>query len=171
MDKILFLDIDGVFIPRRAYFMAHQSKPIVSEFDPCVVGMVNDICKRTGAKLVIHSSWLRSSLSFLSHKFDGQDPTVKNWMVRQGLKEEYFHEDCEAKWRMSGHRWLAIADWLTDHEGQVEDYRILEDEHMLPGYVVPSKVVQTAFDEGLLTEHYTAICIDFGVPKEIFNVG
>lgn len=54
--RILFLDIDGVFIPQRAYLMADQTKPYVMKFCPSVVGMVNDIAKQTDCQFVIHSS-------------------------------------------------------------------------------------------------------------------
>ncbi len=154
--KILFLDIDGVFIPGRAYYMAHQSKPIVTEFDPCVVGMVNRIAETTGARFVIHSSWLRSSLQFLSASFDGDTPTVHEWMIRQGLKERYFHEDHSCKYRFSGTRWDAIYDWNESHP-EVEEYRILEDETPPRNIVNNDWVVTTDFDEGLTMKQHLQI--------------
>lgn len=149
--KILFLDIDGVFIPERAYYMATQTRPIVKTFDPCVVGMVNRICKDTGAQLVIHSSWVRTALH--------EVPSVLEHMIEQGLLREYFHEDHTAKYRFSGDRWLAITDWLDDHLDDVEAWCVLDDDLVPRDWSVLREVdrglvIQTDFDEGLTLRQF-----------------
>lgn len=161
--RILFLDIDGVFIPGRVYMMAGQTKPIVTTFCPSVVGMVNDICEQTGAKLVIHSSWLRSSLQFLSANYEGDEPTTHEWMIHQGLKAEYFHEDHSAKWRFTGTRWMAIMDWLLDHP-EVTDYWILDDEPIYGDYahLNRDRIIKTDFGEGFSYDAYTTILKEWG---------
>jgi len=163
MNRVLFLDIDGVFIPARVYMMEGQTKPIVTTFCPSVVGMVNDICKVTGAKLVIHSSWLRSSLQFMALFNDGDEPSTHEWMIKQGLKAEYFHEDHSAKWRFSGTRWLAIQEWL-DHHPDVTDYFILEDEPVDYHYrdIYKDRAITTQFEEGLTYANYTRILEEWG---------
>ncbi len=161
MTKILFLDIDGVFIPFRAYFMAHQTRSVVRAFDPCVVGMVNAICRDTGAKLVIHSSWIRSSFHEIDpncEMLDTKYPVMQH-MINQGLKAEYFHEIAECKYRWSGNRWIAITDWLYDAEDRgefIEDYFILEDEDQPYGADFKNHI-HTDFEGGLSVEHYFQI--------------
>lgn len=160
MTRILFLDIDGVFIPFRAYFMASQTKSIVRTFDPCVVGMVNSICENTGAKLVIHSSWLRSSLHMIDEDCQLLDTThpVMEHMINQGLKREYFHEVPECKYRYTGDRWQAITDWLyeADERGEEIDYFILEDECQPYGAEFKNHI-HTDFDEGFTVNDYFTI--------------
>jgi hypothetical protein len=154
MTRILFLDIDGVFIPMRAYFMAHQTSGIVRTFDPCVVGMVNAICKDTGAKLVIHSSWVRTGFHGLT--YDHEYPVMLH-MLDQGIKYEYFHEISQCKYTYTGTRWDAIADWLlnADRRGEViEDYFILEDEDQPGGF---KNHIHTDFDEGFTVSDYFTI--------------
>lgn len=159
-NRVLFLDVDGVFIPARVYMMAGQTKPIVTTFCPSVVGMVNDICEQTGAKLVIHSSWLRTNLQFLNcDLFDHTGETnTHNWMIHQGLKAEYFHEDHSCQYRFSGTRWMAITDWLLDHP-DITDYWILDDEPIYGEYVHlnRNRIIQTDFGEGFSYDAYTTI--------------
>lgn len=61
MDKILFLDIDGVLNHDTWFnsiaYKSHEQSWKVSMFDPECVKRVNTILEKTGAKLVISSSW------------------------------------------------------------------------------------------------------------------
>src|ERR1041384_1289165 len=100
---ILFIDIDGVLIPRRAYYMAGQTLPFVTKFDPSVVGMMNTLARENGFQFVIHSSWLRSI--FLETTMGISD--VKAHMIAEGLDAEAFHPDPCCVYTESGDRWLA----------------------------------------------------------------
>lgn len=154
--KILFLDIDGVLIPRRVYDMPGQTKPLVTVFDPGVVGMLNTLARECGYKFVIHSSWVRSN--FALHTA-GNCKTVKDHMVNQGLLSEYFHEDAHCIYRFSGTRWTAIIEWLQDNpEVTRTDYWIIEDEPMPLGTQLNSaRVITTDFDEGLTYRQFRQI--------------
>jgi len=155
---ILFLDIDGVLLPRRMYDAPGQTRPLVTKFDPGVVGMLNTLGRERGAQFVIHSSWLRSSFGLET----AGAKTVKEHMVNQGLKAEYFHEDDSCFYRFSGTRWHAICDWLADHpEVGPLDYWILEDEPH-PYYdgvsnINLNRIIQTDFDEGLTYAQFMQI--------------
>lgn len=164
-DKVLFLDIDGVLLPRRMYNAPNQTRPLVTVFDPGVVGMVNTLAKECGYKFVIHSSWLRSSVLGSMGITD-----VKSHMVSQGLKKEYFHEDHSCLYRFSGTRWHAILDWLEEHP-EVEDYWILEDEPC-HGYdwsvLKQDRIMTTEFNEGLT---YNQFCeIRYGKDTEEYRL-
>lgn len=142
MKRILFLDIDGVFIPTRMYFAAEQTKPIVTKFCPSVVGMVNDICVETGARWVIHSSWLCTALHGFEH--------VHEHMIAEGLLSDYY--EGSVKYSRSGTRWDAIADWLRENE--CDDYYILDDEEMPD---VLKNHVWTSFPDGFTYSQYLEI--------------
>lgn len=149
--KIIFLDIDGVFIPTRMYLSENQTKPVMTVFCPSVVGMVNEIAKNTGAKFVIHSSWLRTS-------FHGKK-SVHEHMIDQGLKPEYFHEDHSCLYTFSGTRWNAILDWMCDN-GTPNRFVVIDDEPVPYGLEKTfnsSNVVTTEFDEGLTFKQFLQI--------------
>lgn len=96
--------------------MASQTKPIVKTFDPCAVGMLNELCKFRDFKIVLHSSWIRI--------FGGKN--TYNHCIEQGIKPEYFHEEawCE---ETETWRYTRVAKWLKNHP-EVSDYFILDDE-------------------------------------------
>lgn len=152
MQKILFLDIDGVFIPERMYYAASQTYPVYRTFCPSVVGMINNIARVHDCKFVVHSSWLCSTaLCGLPEGF-----SVKDHMVSQGLREEYFHEDWEAKWTRGGNRWEAIYDWLNSHEEV--NYFIIDDEYYSDGNPFKLKnLINTDFGEGFSFADYVLI--------------
>lgn len=158
MNPILFLDIDGVLLPRRMYDAPGQTRPLVTKFDPGVVGMLNRLGEDVGARFVIHSSWLQSTLHGKA--------SVKDHMIDEGLKAEYFHEDHSCLYRFSGTRWTAIRDWLGDHpEVGPLDYWILEDEphpYLNDGQagenqINLNRIIQTDFDEGLTWAQFMRI--------------
>lgn len=114
--KILFLDIDGPMIPARAYVMAGQTKPFVRIFDPCAVGLINELCEKRGYKIVLHSSWIR---------IEGGQQTYDH-CIFQGLKSEHFHEDawCDEN---TNWRYTRVAMWLKAHP-ETTHYLIMDDK-------------------------------------------
>ena len=114
--KVLFLDLDGPMIPGRAYDMPGQTKPIVMNFDPCAVGLLNRFCGQRGWRIVLHTSWLR---------IFGEKETYDH-CVKQGLDPQYFAKDawCDGQinWRYS-----RVAKYLETHP-EIDSYAILDDE-------------------------------------------
>lgn len=150
------MDIDGVFIPSRMYLAPNQTRPVVKTFCPSVVGMVNDIAKRTGCRFVVHSSWVRSCFTDLG------DMNVKQHMLSQGLND-HFHFDW-ATWYnpISGSfsRWDAINGWLVDLKddtGIVADYIIIDDDVMPDCGLDKNRLINTNFDDGLTYNQYKYI--------------
>lgn len=115
MTKVIFLDIDGPMIPGRARYIEGQTK-VLSIFDPCAVGFLNNFCQAKGWRIVISSSWVRVF---------GEEKTYEH-CLNQGLKAQYFHPDkyCsgEINWR-----YTRIAKFLSDHP-DITKYIILDDE-------------------------------------------
>lgn len=145
--KILFLDIDGVVLPGRAYSLPNQTKPIVKVFDPCSVALLNDACNEAGWKIVIHSSWLR----YWVKNLDGS--TVREHCIEQGIKAEHFHEtepECNGgmHWRYD-----RVDDWLSRHK-EVTEFIIVDDCPPEDGYPRADKVLLTNFEEGITLENY-----------------
>lgn len=122
---IVFLDIDGVVMTRRA--LAHpdnialyealkgmegQEKakakkdlPLSLAFDAAAIHLLVRLCSEAGAKIVLHTNWRRNV---------GCKET-KETLVRQGLPEEFFHRDYYCTFRMTSEKGHDIHEWLSDH--------------------------------------------------------
>jgi len=73
--SVIFLDIDGVMLPGRAYALPENlrrqlllGKPgntgdlldrLPVDFDPVAVALVNRLAEISGARIVLHSDWRR----------------------------------------------------------------------------------------------------------------
>lgn len=123
VNRVLFLDIDGPMIPYRAYLMPGQTKPIVTKFDPCAVGLVNNACQKQGRQIVLHTSWIRTG--FWKPDVSGEGDVLDH-CVREGIHPSFFHEDAYCNRDISW-RYDRIDEWLSRHK-EVDDYVILDDE-------------------------------------------
>lgn len=151
MTKILFLDIDGVVLPGRAYMLPNQTKPIVKTFDPCAVSMVNEACSKQKRKIVVHSSWVKH--------WDQHE--IAYHLRNQGIKPEHLHEDWftnpELHWRYD-----RVDEWLARHP-EVTDYVILDDEPEVARHEKPKvgkhagHLILTDFDEGITMKIFRKI--------------
>ncbi len=152
------MDIDGVLIPGRAYFADFQTQPIPTKFDPCVVGMVNRLCAKMGAKLVIHSNWRNTE-----PRRAAKDLTsLADHFVNEGIRREHLHADVLCPRKMTSTRWHDIQMWLDNHPEvdltpENERFWILEDTTPPQGWKWTHRVVQTNFDEGLTVAQYMDI--------------
>ena len=157
---IFFCDIDGVLIPGRAYYMAGQTWPLVSKFDPCAVGLLNSLCQVLSGQIVVHSNWRGTEQRRIGH---GMKPLSEHF-VEQGILPQYMHPDPLCPTCEEGRdRWKDIRLWLREHpEVAPEDFWILEDTCPPWGWVHADRVVQTKFDEGLTVEQYLRIRTESG---------
>lgn len=146
MSRILFLDIDGVLLPGRAYMLPNQTNnPYVTIFDPCAVSMLNSALAKQGRKIVVHSSWV---------KHWPKEPIFKH-LISQGVAEEHFHED----WYCDPHfhwRYDRVRDWMSRHK-ETTDWVVIDDQlptseedmRFLNGHAI-----FTDFDEGITLKNY-----------------
>lgn len=112
--KILFLDIDDVLCTQRYNIV---SKNVWREFDPVAVKIVYKICKDTGCKIVLSSSWGQYEHT-LNQFYDEINSICPE------LKEYYFTEDFIPKRKNT--RYETIRAWLNNHK-EVTHYCILDD--------------------------------------------
>ena len=150
--RVLFLDIDGVVLPDMANFLPHQTRPILSQFDPCAVALLNRACHHRKYKIVIHSSWLR----FGNPSMEG---TVLDHCISQGLKAGHFHDtepmaSGEIHWRYD-----RIDDWLSRHP-EVNRFWILDDTPPDDGYPRKKHWIACDPDEGITMEVYRKIACE-----------
>ena len=182
---MLFLDIDGPFISRRAGYL-DQSKVrdrlrkkletsikasgkdtsririfdnlrLDVVFDPVAVSIVNHILKKANAKFVVHSGW--------SGYFDRT--LMKIILKDQGIDCKYMHLDWTTPKKMSSHRGHEVGWWLNNHP-EVNQFAIIDNDsysfshwpRLKAGFIeIPEK-------NGILYEHIDPILKLLGVFKE-----
>jgi hypothetical protein len=113
--KILFLDVDGV-LNCASYFktrkMPRDYQP--RDMDPYRVLLVHRICEKTGAKVVVSSSWR------LSEEALGQvKQAVEPHYIGKTPRHDHFDD-----------RHAEIREWLEWKEHpEIERYAILDDDN------------------------------------------
>ncbi len=149
--RVLFLDIDGPMIPNRAYALAEQTEPYGTIFDNIAVAMINSICEASGAKIVLHTSWIRTKYKSRIIEM-GHD--VKEHCIGQGLEEKHFHENpyCD---RDISYRYDRIADWLSNNE--VDDFAILDNVPPLATFPHKNNFFLINADNGISLHDYRII--------------
>lgn len=123
--KIVFLDIDGVLNHEKFYSDTKTNRTIrkyrKNNIDPRSAKLVVDLCKQTGAKIVISSSW----------RFDGLDELTKRLRIA-GIKDNYVLGVCslERPHEFGGTNKGTVIQRYID-ENNIDKYVILDDEDML----------------------------------------
>ncbi len=153
MIPFLFLDFDGVlnhaahFANRRAGRTAADCLTDAESFDLAAVERVNRIVERTGADVVISSSW-RCMLGLAD---------IRGILKRHGFRGRVvgatprLHRTPDGEERVRGHE---IQAWIERRErfrGDVGPFAILDDDSDM-AHLAP-RLVRTSFDLGLLDEH------------------
>lgn len=155
--KVIFLDIDGV-LNSDEYFDKIENKNIQgiqSEIDVEKIKLLKKAIDKTGAKVVLSSSWRY---------------TRNAQYLRELLASFEIYTDVTPF--IQGKRGLEIKQWLSDNKG-VEDFVILDDE-IFDSYdeELINKLVKISdgnghnFGEGLLPRDIDEIIRRLGKRKE-----
>ena len=153
-NKIIFLDIDGVLNTRKTVRKTSDGMAFV---DARKVLRLRDIVERTGAKIVLSSSWRYGAI---------KGATPMEQLAYCELQEEFRRLQCPLWIDITpcfpqAKRWREINAWLMLHD--VDSFVILDDlwEELLP---FNDHLVTTTLKEGL-TKERAALAI------EILNKG
>lgn len=151
-DLILFLDVDGVL--NRCGASGHGLEP-----DKC--DLLADICRRTGCKIVVSSTWRTSNHllkgrllpMFVSRGIEciGVTPTIEIATSPGGLIVASLPRREE------------IKAWLADHPG-VRNYAILDDDCDADDGT--GRFVRTGSYEGIQIRHVDLIERAFTLPSD-----
>lgn len=155
MNKILFLDFDGVLNTEHYQgLLQYQGKPWQDEygafFDPNVVKQLRRIIDATGADIVIESSW----------KYLGLDAMKELWEVRNlpgtiiditpsSVSDEYLLKNLDTT--MLHCKGMEIASWLTERANQNIRYAIIDDEYVILDSQLPHFILTNPY-EGITEE-------------------
>ncbi len=156
--KIIFLDIDGVLNCDITY--PNNREYPYNHFDPNLVSNLNMITKKTGANIVITSSWR------INRTFEELKDILKNAGVTGniiGVTERLYFSN----WGHSVPRGCEILHWMETNKGilgkdllQWRDYVILDDDSDML-YWHRANYFQTDPSGGGLTDNLTYRIINF----------
>lgn len=153
MDKLLFLDVDGVLNSARyIHAIGEKWDDPVHQMDPTAVQRLNQITDATQAQIVVSSTWrlafdrVADGLVKLQHCFADYGITgsiigMTPYLVRQGSSIIHL---------AYGTRSDEIRQWLTDHDALNTNFVILDDETIV-GF--DGHHIKTEFETGLLDVH------------------
>lgn len=128
---VIFLDFDGVMVTARCDCDDH----VFPDFDPVCVANLNDLVARSGAEIVVTSSWRHAHPRVLN---------LGDFFVDQGLDARIYSMTGRGG---SEHRGIRIARWLLDNDHGA--YVILDDLDIRPR----NRLVRTSWEQGLLLAH------------------
>lgn len=149
MNRIVFLDIDGVLAPIRNYsgymFVCHDLLPPNGclKFDTYCVDQLNQLCTLTGAKIVISSSW---------RHYIPDIEKMRAMFIRQGVTAEVIGMTPEAQdsWPDCS-RGAEIKAFMDAFDGEIENFVIVDDSDM--GFIgLEDRWVRTDCTKGLHSE-------------------
>ena len=170
--KVLFLDIDGVLVtpahitehlnpedPHATYvgvdeWEADREEAIMpyARFDPRAVRLLNKITQKTGAKIVVSSTWRLRGQGEITRILREQEVWAPVIGVTPSLRSH------QARWlRDLRGRGNEIAAWLDEHP-EVERFAILDDDQDMT-FLCPH-LFATGGDHGL-TEEIADWVIDY----------
>jgi Swiss Army Knife RNA repair-like protein len=153
--KIIFLDFDGVLnsfdtLRRADSYYAHPNWHD-THIDPIMVSRLNDLLERSGAHVVISSSW--------RNIYDLEE--LKSILSRRGLEEKFLDRFVDVTPTLDTHRGEEIQAWFEGHPASgfslvergevVENFVIIDDDNDM--LHLKSYLVQTSLDTGM-TEHH-----------------
>lgn len=125
-EKVIFLDIDGPMIP-ATMFLVDRMASFNRVFPVTTVAVVNELCERTGAKIVFNTTHNRPFPDV---------PNIDAALVRHGLCESHLHPTDRHTNYPDIARDLAVKEWLARHPEvrewvALDDVRCADDDHMI----------------------------------------
>jgi len=150
--KVIFLDIDGPMIPMTSYLNDIQCS-IRRRFPEHTIAVLNEICKRTDAQIVINSVH--------NNSFGDDVPDIVTALINAGVDKHFFHEKPNTQ-TPSIQRKLAVEKWLS--ENQVDDWMAIDDYDFLAEYEGHEhpQMVWVDPDPGLCVRHINQVIERFG---------
>jgi len=140
--NVIFLDIDGVMVTGRVMTSFHGVFP---PFDRACVACLNNLIERTGARIVISSTWRWAHPKHID---------LHAYLKEQGVKGEI--EDMTPRETANSRgRGDDILAWLKSRK-DIESFVILDDDDDM--LELGGRLVQTKFNEGL-----TPVCVEEAV--------
>ena len=139
MNKIIFLDFDGVITTRDSKWEIDNNK--------CL--LVKKICDETGAKIVISSSWRYSTVEKTIDAYKLHD-----WILTPYIIDVTENLSMSIGWDLFSYfplRGLEISEYINKHE-LIQNYVIIDDDSDML-YIQKDHFVKTDTYKGLSEEN------------------
>lgn len=157
MEKVIFLDIDGVLNSRQWFMNEYSKNKPRFQIDPKTIKRLNHIIYKTSAKIVISSTW-RSGREidwfnwvFNLHGFNGlvigKTPIINHdkVIIPRGIEIMEFY---------GTH--YGYPAYFKEHPSRLYSYVILDDDSDML-YEQKDNFIHTDFEYGLLDHHVPKI--------------
>jgi len=141
--KVIFLDFDGPMIPFRNWVLAPLTYQKYEKFDPVAVATVLLALTKSGAKLVISSSWREI----------GYEEICKV-LEENGISLDCLHSDWatpDLVHHSMVERPIEIRAWLSKHP-EIQKYVVIDDAKM-----EIENLVHVTSEDGILYKHQLEI--------------
>jgi len=155
MNKVIFLDIDGVL--NTKWWYTQMERTISKDkygyaFDPKAVANLKRIVAETGADIVISSSWKCMGLSQMEDMWEDRNlPGKIIGITPNSMSDEMLLNVDIDSIKLFHIRGEEIKEWLTKHGKQVSNYAIIDDmDNMLSEQ--QSRFVHTNPEVGITEE-------------------
>lgn len=154
--KVIFLGVDGVLNSKDDLLKYRENNTnrvvLYSEVEDRPLKLLKQLVEKTGAKIVISSSWRIGCDRSGTDSVFGTELYDK---LVQRLKD-YDMEVFDITPLLSGinQRENEICQWLQKHDGEVEEFVIIDNEKDIHG-LIESNLVETTYEHGLTEEHIT----------------
>ena len=135
MEKLIFLDIDGVVVSRNWLTEQHKmGKPWLSseiEFDPYVLGLLKKLIHETDGKIIISSTWRKSDkdMNNLKSQFDKYDIPIYgvtiNWATR-GMEILKTIRQLFPEFDRDDDRFVVFDDDMFDIRPFISEYKLIK---------------------------------------------
>lgn len=142
--KVIFLDFDGVIVTAHDRFTAG---------DKLCIDILNEITDKTGAKIVVSSTWR------LGSSVDELRELLKSWEV----KGEVIGKTPKLK----GERGYEISAWLKDYP-EVTEFVILDDDSDMANLL--HKLVKCHVYHGIQVEQIDEVIKQLGGMMEVADI-
>lgn len=167
MNKIIFLDIDGVL--NTEYYqgvLQYKGKPWQDEygalFDPKAVAGLKRIIEATGAEIVIESSWKYLGLNTLKQlwthrKLPGKVIDITPSLISDKYLLKLNLSESEIDMNIS--KGIEIASWLIDNDKKDAKYVIIDDEYVIMESQLANFILTNPYEGITNTQVVNAISI------------
>lgn len=150
--KVIFLDVDGVLNCIGWFEKNRGGRPGSYEIDPEKVKLLKEIIDRTGAKVVLSSTWrnIRECL---------EEPANSMYAYLVGMLRKYDIEIFSYTPLINNDRPKEIKAWIDSSEFEIENYVSLDDDFGEKDYQrqgISGHLIRTLYwdkDGGLTREH------------------
>ena len=144
MNKLIFLDIDGVICTMRSHLVHYGRGGLWTDWDELACKFLHDLCEKYEVKIVISSTWRKFRVPEL------KELLIKHNLIKYLLYYSASKEDIYDSFTPEvGMRGDEINKFILDNPNVKDwDYRIIDDDaDMLPSQM--GKLIRTHCHNGI----------------------